>query len=145
MLRVFLNSTPDDVDKSLVFAQALAKESFKSLSADRNVSLVLYLTLMLLPVEQSSIFQEDSRKQNLIWACSTGNGKVIFALLEEIVILHVSFTLINVRESSFQKPLTWVFIVWSGGNDGSQNRYRSRKKKRSGLKDGFDNPLEVIF
>ena len=56
MLGVFLNGAPDNVDKSLRFAQALAKKSLKSLSANKDVSLVLYLMLVLLPAEQGNIF-----------------------------------------------------------------------------------------
>ena len=52
--------------------------------------------LVLLPVEQSGILQEGSLKRNLVWARGTDGGKVIFALLEEIVTLQVSFTPINV-------------------------------------------------
>ena len=106
MLEVLHDSAPDDVNKSLRLAQALVKEGFKSLPADRDICLVLYLTLVLLPLKQGGIFQEGSRKRNSVWACGTGGGKVIFALLEEIVTLQVSFILINIRESSFQRPLT---------------------------------------
>ena len=55
MLEVFPDSAPDGVDKSLKLAQTLAKEGLKSLSADKDVSLVLYLTLVLLPSEQGGI------------------------------------------------------------------------------------------
>ena len=106
MLGVLSDSALDGVDKSLGLAQALVKEGFESLSADRDVSLVFYLTLVLLSSEQGGILQENSRKQNLVWACGTGNGEVIFALLEEIITLQVSFTPINIWELSFQKPLT---------------------------------------
>ena len=51
MLGVLPDSTSDGVNKSLGFAQALAKEGFESLPADKDVSLVLYLTLVLLPAE----------------------------------------------------------------------------------------------
>ena len=87
MLEVLSGNTPDGVNESLGLAQAFAKEGFESLPADRNVSLVLYLTLVLLPLEQGGILQENNRKQNLVWAYGTGGGKVIFALLEEIVTL----------------------------------------------------------
>ena len=116
MLEIFPDSAPDGVNKSLGLAQVLAKESFESLSANRDISLVLYLTLVLLPSEEGGILQENSHQQNSVWACGTGGGKVIFALLEEIVTLQVSFTLINVQEPSFQRPFTWAFIVRSGGN-----------------------------
>ena len=87
MLRVFPDSTPDSVDKSFGFAQALAKKGLKSLPADRDISLVLHLMLTLLQAEQSGIFQEGSNKRNLVRAHGTNNGKVVFALLEEIVTL----------------------------------------------------------
>ena len=101
MLGVLPDSAPDGIDKSLRLAQALAKEGFKSLPANRYVSLVLYLMLMLLQLEQNGIFQEGSGKQNSVWACGTGGDKVIFALLEEIVTLQMSFIPINVQESNF--------------------------------------------
>ena len=140
MLGVFPDSTPDGINKSLKFAQALAKQGFESLSADEDVNFALYLTPVLLPAEQGGIFQKDSCKQNLVWAHGTGGGKVIFALLEEIVTLQVSFTPINVWEPSFQRPLTWAFIVQSGGDDKGQNRCR-----RSKIQNGPENLLEVIF
>ena len=56
MLGVLLDGTPDDIDKSLGFAQVLAKKGLECLPADRNVSLVLYLTLVLLPSEQGGVF-----------------------------------------------------------------------------------------
>ena len=56
MLGVLPDGTPDDVDESLGLAQALAKEGLEFLSADRDVSLVLYLTLVLLLLEQGDIF-----------------------------------------------------------------------------------------
>ena len=62
-------------------------ESLESLPADSDVGLVLYLILVLLPAEQEGIFQEINFKRNSVWARGTGVGKVIFALLEEIVIL----------------------------------------------------------
>ena len=101
MLKVILDSALDDVNKSLGLAQALAKEGLKYFPADKDVSLVLYRTLVLLPLEQGGIFQEGRRKQNLVQACGTGSGKVIFPLLEEIVTLQISFIPINVQKPSF--------------------------------------------
>ena len=67
MLGVFFDSALDGVHESLGFAQALTKESHESLSAKKNISLVLYRTLLLLLAEQGNIFQESSRKRNLVW------------------------------------------------------------------------------
>ena len=66
MLGVFHGGTPDDVDESPGFAQALPKEGFESFPADKGVSLVFYLTLVLLPAEQGGVLQEDSCKRNSV-------------------------------------------------------------------------------
>ena len=55
MLEVFPDCAPDDINKSLEFAQALAKKNLEFFPADRDVNLVLYLMLMLLPVEKGGI------------------------------------------------------------------------------------------
>ena len=106
MLGILCDSTPNSVHESLGFAQAFTKESFESLSAKKDVNLLLYLTLVVPPPVQGGIFQGDSCKRNLVWARGNAGGKVIFILLKEIVRLQVSFTQINVRELSFQRPLT---------------------------------------
>ena len=142
MLKVLSNSAPDGIDKSLGLAQVLAKEDIESLLANRDISLVLYLTLVLLPSEQGSIFQEGSRKRNLVRDHGSNGGKVIFALVEEIVTLQVSFTPINVREPSFRRPLMWAFIVRSGGNDGGRNGCW-RFKIQNGLEDLLEFILQV--
>ena len=87
MLGVLPDGALDSVDKSLRLAQTLAKKGLKSLPADKDISLILYLMLILLPSKQGDIFQKDSRKQTSVWALGTCGGKVIFALLEEIVTL----------------------------------------------------------
>ena len=55
MLGVLTDGTPDGVDKSLGLAWALAKKGLESFLAERNISLVLYLTLVFLPAEQGGI------------------------------------------------------------------------------------------
>ena len=51
MLRVLSDSGPDGVNKSLGLAQAFGKERLESLLGDKNVSLVFYITMLLLPSE----------------------------------------------------------------------------------------------
>ena len=57
----------------------------------------------------------------------------------------MSFILINVRKPSFQRPLTWAFLVRSVGEDKSRSRCKSRKRKMFDLKDGFDDQLKAIL
>ena len=66
MLGVLPNNTPNGVNKSLGLAQALAKEGFESLLADGDISLVLYLTLVLLSAEQGGVLQKGSRTRNSV-------------------------------------------------------------------------------
>ena len=54
--------------------------------------------LTLLSVKKSGVFQENDCKQNLVWPCGTSGGKVIFALLKEIIIFHLSLILVDVWE-----------------------------------------------
>ena len=62
MLGVLPDSAPDGVDESLGLAQALKKEGLESLPANRDVSFVFYLTLVLLAAEQGGVLQKNSRK-----------------------------------------------------------------------------------
>ena len=100
MLEVFSNDVLDVVNKNLRFAQTLTQEGLEFLPGDKNVSFVFYLMLVLLPVEQDDIFHENGRKRNLIWPCSTSGGKVILALLEEIIIFHVGLTPVDSQKPS---------------------------------------------
>ena len=62
MLEIIPDSTLDGVNESLRFTYGLEKKGLESLPADRDVSLVLYFMLVLLPAEQGGFFQESSRK-----------------------------------------------------------------------------------
>lgn len=73
----------------------MTKQGLKFLSDNGDVCLVLYLILVLLLAEWSGVFQEGSRKQNLVQSRGSGGGKVVFALLEEIVALHMGLTPVN--------------------------------------------------
>ena len=100
MLKVFSNSISDDINKGLRFAQTLMKKGFEFLLSNKDISFVFYLTLVLLPAEQGGVFYKSSCKRNLVWLHGTSNGKVIFALLEDIIAFYISFTLVNVWEPS---------------------------------------------
>ena len=143
MLGVLPHVVSDYIDKGLGLAQASIKKGFKFFLDGEDVCLVFYLTLIMLPAEQGGIFWKSSCKQNSVWPRYTGGGKVVFALLEEIITLYVGLTLIHIRETCFQRPLMWAFIVRSGGNDGSRNRFR-RSKIQNCHKDLLEVNLQVF-
>ena len=98
MLGVFSNSALDGINKDLRLTQALTKEDLEFFSGDRDVSLILYLPLMLLPVKQDGILEESGGKLHLILTLGPGGGKMVLTLLEEVIALQISFTPIHVRE-----------------------------------------------
>ena len=51
MLEVFLNRSPNGVNQGLKLIQTLAKKGFEFFLDDRNVNLIVYLLLVLLPVK----------------------------------------------------------------------------------------------
>ena len=51
MLTLFPNSAPDGVNKVFGFAYILTKKGIKFFPVDKNISVVLYFTLVLLPIE----------------------------------------------------------------------------------------------
>ena len=62
MLKVFLNSAPNSVDKSFELTQALAKEALEFLPGDGNVGLIFYFLLMLLLAKQGNILKQSGGK-----------------------------------------------------------------------------------
>ena len=92
MLGVSEKNALDSVNKSLGFAQTLTKKGLEFFPGNADVGLVLYFMLVLLPVEQDGIFQENVCKYNSVWPYATSGGKVIFALLEETIAFHIDLT-----------------------------------------------------
>ena len=137
MLGVLLNIAPDSVNKGLELTQALTKKGLEFFLGDGDVSLILYFLLVLLPAIKGSIFKRGGGKWHPILTLGPGGGKMVLTLLEEVIALQVSFTLIHVRGPGFKRPLMRVFILL---------RYRSRRKsRRSKMQNGLEDPLKVIL
>ena len=56
--------------------------------------------LVLLPTEVDTVTQEEFCKENADEAFGSSGGKVILALLAEIIVFHVGLTIIDVKWSS---------------------------------------------
>ena len=87
MLQIVLNCAPDGVYKGLRLTQTLAKESLKFFLSDKNINLIFYLLLVLLPAKQSNILKKGSGIKHPILILSPGSDKMVFTLLEEIIAL----------------------------------------------------------
>ena len=137
MLGVLPNSAPNDVDKRLQLTQALTKEDLEFLPGNGDVNLILHLFLVLLPAKQDGIFEENDGKWYPILTLGPGGGKMVFTLLEEIIVLQVSFTPIHAWKLGLQKPLTRAFVLL---------RCKSqRRSRRSQIQNGAKDPLELIL
>ena len=99
MLTVFLNSTPDGINKNLGFAQTLTKKSLtKFFLSDRDIDLIFYLLLILLPAKQGHILKEASYKKYPVLIFGTSDCKMVFVLLKEVIILQLRFIVVDVCE-----------------------------------------------
>ena len=85
-------------------------------------------------------FKKIAANRTWFWLLAPPVAKWSLTLLEKIITLQISFTLINIRQPSFEKPLIWAFIARSGNDNGSQNRC-----KRSRIQNGPEDLLEVIL
>ena len=60
------------------------KESLEFLLGDRDISLVSWLALMLLPLEQGLVFKECGGKGYAVQFYDTGGSKIVFTLLAKV-------------------------------------------------------------
>ena len=66
MLAFFSNSAPDGVNENLELTLTLVKKGLEFLLGDKNVSLILYLLLVLLPAKHGGIVEKNGGKGDLI-------------------------------------------------------------------------------
>lgn len=78
--------------------------------------------------------KKNGSKQSIFLAYSFCACKIVFALLEKIIALHVVLILVYVKDLSFQQ-----FILWGFYNS------KNRSQKKFSLKDSFENALKIIF
>ena len=89
ILGVSFDFTPDIVNKRGRFSETLLEEGLEFVPSEKSNSVLLNLSLMLLPAEVNSILKEQSRKGDALVARSTGHVEIIFTLSAEVVTLHV--------------------------------------------------------
>ena len=75
----------------------MTKKGFELFSSDRNCAFGFMLLLVLLPTKVDAVTQKRYCKGNAIGLFGSGGGKVILALLAEIIAFHVELTIIDVR------------------------------------------------
>lgn len=87
---------------------------------------------MILVLEHSLFLGKDGSKRNLVKNSSFEHGKMVIALLNEIIAIYVRLIFINVWGSGFEIFLLDVIVVlWNNKGFKFQNR--------------LENLLQVIF
>lgn len=87
------------------------QKGFEIIPHNRNYLISFKLLLVLLPMKQGLVLEERGSKENLVKTSGSGCGKVIFALPNEVVVVHVGLILIHVRCSGFEKSLSGLVKV----------------------------------
>lgn len=81
--------------KNLVFIKAFSHNNFERDSGIRHYGFGSYLPLILLSPIKRSLLEEHGGKNNLLVVSRLGRSKIVFALLDEIITIHVHLTFIN--------------------------------------------------
>lgn len=75
----------------------------------KNQTFAFQLPLMLLPAEINIILEKKCCKKNMVRSFYSSGGKIVFALLTEIIADHVIITLIKTRKAYLEKILNKTF------------------------------------
>lgn len=94
---------PNSIYKNPGFTQAFLQKSLKLVSYDKNEVLSIEFSLMLLPAIYSLVYEITTGKGSLVKACNLTYGKIILVLLDEVIIVHMRLTFINIRLSRLKK------------------------------------------
>lgn len=66
---------------------------------------------MLLPLDQGLFFKKSDSKKNLVIFPSTRHGKIIFALLDEIIAVYMKLSLIYIKGSNFEVFFSGIVVI----------------------------------
>lgn len=80
-----------------------------------NQIFAIVLLLVLLPAEADLILEEVCYKRDMVRSLCSGNGKIIFTLLIEVVAGHMVITTINVRKTGLEKTFIRGFSIRGSG------------------------------
>ena len=72
----------------------LIKKGLKLLPSDRDVNFIIYVSLILLPLEQGSFPKKSDGKEYPVVFFGRGGGKRVFVLLTEVITLHISLIVV---------------------------------------------------
>lgn len=100
---------PDTIHKSLWLTKILTYKDLKPIPHNKNYIIDFELLFIKVPPEQYLLVQENSSKKNSIEIFNSKYDKMIFALLNEIITIHMWLILLYIKDFGFKKYFS-VFI-----------------------------------
>lgn len=94
---------PNVIFKNFELAQAALIKSLKFVPYDKDQGFSFKLPFILLSLIQSLFFKEGSSKKILIIIPNTKHGKMIFTLLDKVIVVYIKLILIYIKGSSYKK------------------------------------------
>lgn len=76
------------------------KKSLKFIPYNGDQDFGLKFPFLLLPLEQSLIFEESDGKRNMVITSNIGRSKMVFALLDEIITVYVGLIFVHIATPS---------------------------------------------
>ena len=119
LLRIALYLALDTIHKRFRVSEICSKEVFELKPGHWFSSIVL--SFILEPLSKGFFAQKWGYKRNLVQPFCSSNIKVIFALLGKPIAIYVQVSIIEIREPSFERPLTRLcvylcgYLPWSPG------------------------------
>ena len=78
------------------------KKCLELVPRNQNRTFTFYLPFILLPTKVDIVSQKKGCKQNLVYSGGFAGGKIVFALLTEVITFHVRPTVVNVQSLGFE-------------------------------------------
>ena len=73
------------------------EKHFKLVSRNWNQTFTFYLPFILLSTKVDVVSQKKGCKRNLVWSGGSAGGKMVFALLTEVITFHVRPIAVDVQ------------------------------------------------
>lgn len=127
---------PEIIYKNSDFSQVFPQRDFELGPSRQYQDIGSHFLFMIFLLIQSSLFEEHGGKKNLIATSKIRYSKIVFVLLDEVVIIHVQLALINVQ-CFMLKSLLWEVL----GN----SLILAINRKQLCLQYCLRDPLKIIF
>lgn len=104
----------DVTNKSIRFSEASPYKGFEFVPGQKGKSVVLHMSLVLLPPIENALFEEIYSKRVALVSWGPSWFKMILVLLNKVVVFHMQVTIIQVGILIFDRPIKIVYrIYWS--------------------------------